>query len=38
MVHASIGLLWFLPIQKVLQPASRSTVAIEAFSGGMCEL
>jgi hypothetical protein len=30
--------LWFFPTQKVLQPASRSTVAMEAFSGGMCEL
>ena len=38
MVHSSIGTLWFLPTQNVLQPASRSTFAIVAFDGGMCEL
>jgi hypothetical protein len=26
------------PTQNVLQPARRSTFAIGAFSGGMCEL
>ena len=31
-------MLWFLPTQYVDQPASRRTVAIVAFSGGMCEL
>ena len=36
MSKASTGTLWFLPTQNVLQPASRSTVAIVAFSGGMC--
>jgi hypothetical protein len=38
MVHASTGVLWFFPTQNVLQPASRRTVAMDAFSGGMCEL
>jgi hypothetical protein len=38
MVQASTGVLWFLPTQNVLQPALRSTVAIEAFSRGMWEL
>jgi hypothetical protein len=37
-VQASTGMLWFLPTQKVLQPALRSTVAMEAFSRGMWEL
>src|SRR3954463_10483008 len=31
-------MLWFLPTQNVLQPASRRTVAIDAHSRGMCEL
>jgi hypothetical protein len=30
--------LWFFPTQTVDHPASRSTVAIGAFSGGRCEL
>jgi hypothetical protein len=37
-VQASTGVLWFLPTQNVLHPASRKTVAMDAFSGGMCEL
>ena len=36
--HSSIGTLWFLPIQNVLQPASRRTVATVAFSRGMWPL
>src|SRR3954465_5270002 len=31
-------MLWFLPAQNGLQPASRRTVAIDAHSRGMCEL
>jgi hypothetical protein len=38
MVHSSTGTLWFLPTQKVLQPARSSTLAIGAHSWGMCEL
>jgi hypothetical protein len=38
MVHSSTGTLWFLPTQNVDHPASRRTVAMVAFSGGMWEL
>jgi len=38
MVHSSTGTLWFLPTQKVDQPASRRTVAMAALEGGMWEL
>jgi hypothetical protein len=35
MSNASTGTLWFLPTQKVLQPASRRTVAVVAFERGV---
>jgi hypothetical protein len=37
-VPTSTGMLWFFPIQTVLHPALRRTVAIDAHSRGMCEL
>jgi hypothetical protein len=32
-----MGVLWFLPTHSVAYPASRSTVAIVALDGGMCD-